>query len=45
MLILKIDGDRFEICDEITEEVVAIFLRREDALEYLNWKTNHATTF
>jgi hypothetical protein len=38
-------GNEFTVCDEITDEVVAIFYNQQDAVDYVNWKTNKAEIF
>ena len=31
-------GNEFKVCDEITDEVIAVFYNQEDAIEYINFK-------
>jgi hypothetical protein len=31
-------GNEFKVCNEITDEVVAIFFCQEDAIDYINFK-------
>jgi len=31
-------GNEFKVCNEITDEVVAIFFTPQDAINYVNWK-------
>jgi len=38
-------GNEFKVCDEITDEIIAIFYNQKDAIEYINFKTNKSTTF
>ena len=38
-------GNEFKVCDEITDEVVAIFFNQQDAIDYVNWKTKKETRF
>ena len=38
-------GNEFKVCDEITDEVVAIFFNQQDAIDYVNWKTKKETKF
>jgi hypothetical protein len=38
-------GNEFKVCDEITDEVVAIFFNQEDAVDYVNFKTNPSLVF
>lgn len=33
-------GNEFRVCDEITDEVIAIFFNQKDAIDYVNWKSN-----
>lgn len=37
--------NEFKVCDELTDEVVAIFFTQQDAIEYVNFKTNKSQTF
>ena len=39
------NSNEVKVCDEITDEVIAIFFNQEDAQDYINWKTQKATTF
>jgi hypothetical protein len=39
------NGNEFKVCDEITDEVVAIFYTQQDAIDYVNFKTNKQTIF
>lgn len=45
MLYIRIPlyGNEFKICDEITDEVVAIFFNQQDAIDYVNLKTKKQT--
>jgi len=47
MLYLRtpLHGNEFKVCDELTDEVIAIFFNQQDAIEYINFKTNKQTTF
>jgi hypothetical protein len=47
MLYLRtpLHGNEFKVCDELTDEVIAIFFNQQDAIEYINWKTNKQTIF
>ena len=47
MLYLRtpLHGNEFKVCDELTDEVIAIFYSQNDAIEYINFKTNKQTTF
>ena len=38
-------GNEFKVCDEITDEIIAIFFTQKDAIEYINFKTNKSTNF
>jgi hypothetical protein len=38
-------GNDFAVCDELTDEVIAIFFNYEDAIQYINFKTNKQTIF
>jgi len=38
-------GNEFKVCDEITDEVIAIFFTQKEAVEYVDWKTNKQTKF
>jgi len=38
-------GNEFKVCDEITDEVVAIFFNQHDAVDYVNWKCNKSIKF
>jgi hypothetical protein len=38
-------GNEYKVCDEITDEVVAIFFNQQDAIDYINWKTNKQEIF
>jgi len=38
-------GNEFKVCDEITDEIIAIFYNQKDAIEYINFKTNKSTNF
>jgi hypothetical protein len=38
-------GNEFKVCDEITDEIIAIFFNQKDAIEYINLKTNKSTNF
>lgn len=38
-------GNEFKVCDEITDEVIAIFFNQKDAIEYVNLKTNTSLIF
>jgi hypothetical protein len=38
-------GNEFKVCDEITDEVIAIFFNQQDASDYVNWKCNKSTKF
>jgi hypothetical protein len=31
-------GNEFRVMDEITDEVIAIFYKQEDAVAYVKWK-------
>ncbi len=37
--------NEFKVCDEITDEVVAIFFTQQDAIDYVNWKTKKEKRF
>jgi hypothetical protein len=47
MLYLRtpLHGNEFKVCDELTDEVIAIFFNQQDAIDYINFKTNKQTTF
>jgi hypothetical protein len=45
MLYLKTIGNEFKVCDELTDEIIAIFYNQQDAIDYINFKTNKQTTF
>lgn len=32
-------GNEFKVCNELTDEVVAIFFNQDDAIEYVNFKS------
>jgi hypothetical protein len=38
-------GNEFKVCDEITDEVVAIFFNQKDAVEYMILKTKQSLIF
>ena len=38
-------GNEFKVCDEITDEVVAIFFTQQDAIDFVNWKTKKEIVF
>ena len=38
-------GNEFKVCDELTDEIIAIFFNQQDAIDYINFKTNKQTTF
>jgi hypothetical protein len=40
-----LQGNEFKVCDEITDEVIAIFYTQQDAIDYVNWKCNKQTKF
>jgi hypothetical protein len=42
---MRLNGNKFKVCDELTDEVIAIFFNQQDAIEYINFKTNKQTTF
>ena len=31
-------GSEYRVCDELTDEVIAIFYNQQDAIDYVNWK-------
>ena len=37
------EPNQYFICDEITEEKIAMFYNYQDATDYINWKTNKST--
>jgi hypothetical protein len=45
MLYLKTIDNEFKVCDELTDEIIAIFYNQQDAIDYINFKTNKQTTF
>jgi hypothetical protein len=47
MLYLRtpLHGNEFKVCDELTDEIIAIFYNQQDAIDYINFKTNKQTTF
>jgi hypothetical protein len=38
-------GNEFKVCDEITDEIIAIFFTQQDAVEYVNFKTKKEEKF
>lgn len=40
-----LQGNEFKVCDEITDEVVAIFFNQQDAIDFVNWKTKKEIVF
>lgn len=38
-------GNEFKVCDEITDDVIAIFYNQQDAIDYINFKTNKQLNF
>ena len=38
-------GNEFKVCDELTDEIIAIFFNQQDAIDYINFKTNKQRTF
>lgn len=44
-LLKPIQGNEFKICDEITDEVIAIFFDEKRAIEYLNSITKKEQIF
>jgi len=47
MLYIKrlLHENEYKVCDEITDEVVAIFFNQQDAIDYVDWKTNRQEIF
>jgi hypothetical protein len=41
---LRYDNE-FKVCDELKDEIIAIFYNQQDAIDYINFKTNKQTTF
>ena len=33
-------GNEFKVCDEITDEITAIFFTQQNAIEYINWQNS-----
>ena len=34
-------GNEFKVCDEITDDVIAIFYNQQDAIDFVTLKTKH----
>ena len=47
MLYLRtpLHGNKFKVCDELTDEIIAIFYSQQDAIDYINFKTNKQLFF
>ena len=47
MLYLRtpLHDNEFKVCDELTDEIIAIFYNQQDAIDNINFKTNKQTTF
>lgn len=40
-----LEKKEYKVCDELTDEIIAIFYDHQKALDYLNWLTNKQETF